>query len=160
MAFLIMQASGETQTFGLFFHGLICNFHRIITFPLDFSDIFLYDIVTDYLIGGDHMAHYPFSERPDLLVLTCTHVLEGGDVTVVCHHFNDNTWEFICGGTHTEEDAIVLSVGELCEMDPTLNLVCDLPVGGAATRQSRSHAWEFGRIEGEEFYPAASSRMQ
>ena len=55
------------------------------------------------------MAHYPFSERKDLLVLTCTHVLEGADITMVCHHFDDNTWEFICDGQHTEEEAIVLS---------------------------------------------------
>lgn len=105
------------------------------------------------------MAHYPFTDRPDLLVLTCTHVLEGADITMVCHHFDDNTWEFICDGQHTEEEAIVLSIGELCETDPSLHLVCDLPVGAAATRKSRAHAWQFGRIGGEKYYPAADSRM-
>ena len=105
------------------------------------------------------MAHFPFTERPDVLVLTCTHVLEGGDVKLVCHHFDDNTWEFMCGGEHTEEDAIVMSVGELCEMDASLNLLCDLPVGAAASRRSRQHAWQRGRISGEDFYPAADSRM-
>lgn len=105
------------------------------------------------------MSHFPFTDRPDLLVLTCTHVLCGGDVTLVCHHFNDNAWEFVCGGTHTEEDAVVLSVGELCTDDPTLHLVCDLPVGACAQRESRRHAWRFGRIAGEDFYPAAEQRM-
>lgn len=107
------------------------------------------------------MAHYPFSKRPDLLVLTCTHVVEEGkDITMVCHHFDDNTWEFICDGAHTsEEEAIVLSIGELCEMDPSLNLLSDLPVGACASRKSRAHAWEYGRIAGEDFYPAAESRM-
>ena len=106
------------------------------------------------------MKHYPFTDRPDLLVLTCTHVLEGADITLVCHHFNDNTWEFVCDGSHSEDEAIVLSIGELCGMDPSLHLVCDRPVGAAASRKSRAHAWQFGRISGEDFYPAADSRMQ
>ena len=101
------------------------------------------------------MADYPFSERSGLLVLTCTHILGGCDCTLVCHHFDDNTWEFTCGEQHTEEDAVVMSVGELCDMDPSLHLVCDLPVGGAASRPSRAHAWKFGRISGEDYYPAS-----
>ncbi|MCQ2417104.1 MAG: hypothetical protein MJ071_04750 [Oscillospiraceae bacterium] len=106
------------------------------------------------------MAHFPFSERPDLLVLTCTHILEGSDIKLVCHHFDDNTWEFMCGASHTEEDAIVLSVGELCAEDPSLNLLCDMPVGAAASREDKQHAWQIGRIQGEDFYPAAESRMK
>lgn len=105
------------------------------------------------------MAHFPFSKRPDLLVLTCTHVLSGGDVTLVCHHFDDNSWEFLCGCEHTEEEAVVLTVGELCEMDSTLHLLSDLPVGGCAQRKNRAHAWQRGRIAGEDFYPAAENRM-
>ena len=106
------------------------------------------------------MAHYPFSDRPDMLVFTCIHVLEEGKpVTLVCHHFDDNAWEFLCDGTHNDEDALVISVGELCEQDPTLALLCDLPVGGCAIRESIAHAWRFGRIDGENFYPAAESRM-
>ena len=106
------------------------------------------------------MAFYPFTEKPHLLVLTCTHVLGGDDVKLVCHHFNDGSWEFLCGGQHTEDDAIVLSVGELCEFDPTLHLLCDLPVGACAQRKSKAHAWERGRIAGEDFYPAANGRME
>lgn len=105
------------------------------------------------------MAHFPFSERPDLLVLTCTHVLSGADVTLCCHHFSDNSWEFVCGCQHTEENAIVLSIAELCELDPTLNLLSDLPVGACAARKSRAYAWQKGRIAGEDFYPAAASRL-
>ncbi len=106
------------------------------------------------------MQHFPFSERQHLLVLTCTHVLDGADITLCCHHFSDNAWEFVCGGNHTEEEAIVLSIGELCEMDPTLHLLSDLPVGACAVRKSRAHAWQRGRIAGEDFYPAAESRMR
>lgn len=106
------------------------------------------------------MAHYPFHARPDMLVFTCIHVLEeGAPVTTVCHHFDDNAWEFLCDCPHTDEDALVISIGELCQHDPTLALLCDLPVGGAAVRKSKAHAWEYGRIEGEKFYPAAESRM-
>lgn len=72
------------------------------------------------------MAHYPFTDRPHLLVLTCTHVLTGSDITLVCHHFSDASWEFVCGGQHTEEDAIVMSVGELCDSDPTHGSAAEL----------------------------------
>ncbi len=106
------------------------------------------------------MAHYPFTDRPDLLVLTCSHVLDdGATVTKVCHHWNDNAWEFVCDGAHTDEEAVVVSIAELCEIDPSLHLLCDLPVGGCAVRKSKSHAWEYGRIDGEDFYDAAATRM-
>lgn len=106
------------------------------------------------------MAHYPFSERPDMLVFTCAHFLDGkADITKVCHHWNDNMWEFVCDGEHTDEDAVVMSVGELCELDSTLGLLCDLPVGACAVRKSKAFAWEYGRIDGEDFYDAAASRM-
>ncbi|MBR6761374.1 MAG: hypothetical protein IKM30_05000 [Oscillospiraceae bacterium] len=107
------------------------------------------------------MAHFPFSERPDLLVFTCTHVLEEGrPVTLVCHHFSDNAWEFLCDCAHTDEEALVISIGELCKMDPALHLLSDLPVGACAVRESPAHAWQYGRIDGEDFYPAAESRMK
>lgn len=106
------------------------------------------------------MAHYPFTDRPDLLVLTCTHVVEeGAPVSTVCHHFDDNSWEFVCADAHSDADAVVISVGELCALDPSLHLLCDLPVGACAIRKSRAHAWEYGRIDGEDFYDAAKTRM-
>lgn len=106
------------------------------------------------------MPHYPFDKRADMLVFTCAHVLDGeADITMVCHHFDDNVWEFLCPGEHTDDDAVVTTVGELLALDPSLKLLSDLPVGACATRKSRAYAWEYGRIGGEDFYPAAEKRM-
>jgi hypothetical protein len=100
------------------------------------------------------MAYYPFSERKNLLVFTCTHILDGEkNINLVTHHFDDNSWEFLCGEAHKDEDAVIISIDEICNIDKSIEKLCDLPVGYCATRKNITSKWIKSRIPGEKAYP-------
>lgn len=99
------------------------------------------------------MQYFPFSERRELLVFCCTHILDGDEyVCLVNHHFDDNNWVFLCNCEHTDLDAVIVSIGELCDVDSSLEELCDLPVGHCAVRTDKNAPWEISRIPGEKYY--------
>ena len=107
------------------------------------------------------MAYYPFSERKDTLVFTCTHILDGlSPVRLVTHHFDDGSWQFLCGEEgHGPADAVIITLGELLELDPELEKLSDLPVGCCAMRKDADAAWEYGKLADEKWYPSSATRM-
>ncbi|MBE6841906.1 MAG: hypothetical protein E7510_03630 [Ruminococcus sp.] len=105
------------------------------------------------------MSYYPFSERSGMLVFTCTHVLEDNKpITFVTHHFDDNNWQFSCSSTHTDADAVIITIGELCELDPSLEELCDMPVGHFAKRKNKNAKWIIARLPDEKAYVKANQQ--
>lgn len=106
------------------------------------------------------MAYFPFYERPDLLVFTCTHVLDGeAPVSFVAHHFDDGSWEFLCGAVHKSEDAVITGVMELVHLDKSLAKLCDLPVGCCAQR-TEDGGWCYSVLPGERIYPGTMDALK
>lgn len=107
------------------------------------------------------MAYFPFSERRDTFAFTCTHILDGeGEIRLVTHHFDDGSYEFLCGEEgHEAAHAVIITIGELLDLDPSIGLVSDLPVGCCAVRKDKSSPWEFSKLADEQRYPASQGRM-
>lgn len=100
------------------------------------------------------MAYYPFSQKPGLLVFTCSHILEDNKpITFVTHHFDDNNWQFLCNCKHQDIDAVIISIGEICEIDPGVEELCDMPVGCFAQRKNKNAKWKIGKLPDENSYP-------
>lgn len=100
------------------------------------------------------MQYFPFSKKPELLVFTCTHILEDEKpITFVTHHFDDNNWQFLCNCQHEDIHAVIISITELCALDPSIEELCDLPVGHYAQRKNKNAKWQTGRLPDEESYP-------
>ena len=106
------------------------------------------------------MAYFPFSERRDTFAFTCTHILDGeGEIRLVTHHFDDGSYEFLCGEEgHEAAHAVIITIGELLDLDPSIGLVSDLPVGCCAVRKDKSSPWEFSKLADEQWYPASQGR--
>ena len=63
---------------------------------------------------------FPFADAPNTACFTCRHVLEENrPIRRVCHD-EDGYWQFLCGGSHTEEDARVVSLAFVWEMDESV----------------------------------------
>ena len=107
------------------------------------------------------MAYFPFSERRDTFAFTCTHILDGeGEIRLVTHHFDDGSYEFLCGEEgHEAAHAVIITIGELLDLDPSIGLVSDLPVGCCAVRKDKRSPWEFSKLADEQWYPASQGRM-
>ncbi len=107
------------------------------------------------------MHYYPFSEHPEKLVFTCCHFLEGEKpLTFAAHHFDDNNWQFLCSEHHADTDAVIITIGELLELDPSIEELCDLPVGYLATRKNKNAKWISSRIPNENAYSVNTNQQK
>lgn len=74
-------------------------------------------------------------------VISCCHVEAGAPVRYVFHDA-DGDWQFLCGfDDHTEEDAVVLTLDELLDLDDTLAEVLEMPPQHGASRELESDPW-------------------
>ena len=96
--------------------------------------------VVDRLIS---VSDYQFEQPCDTACITCSHVLnDGAPVLFVTHDADDGGWQFLCGAEHDIEDATVIGMGSVIDLDPTLNGLHDMPEGYGATRDALGARWE------------------
>lgn len=89
---------------------------------------------------------WPFDDSPDEEVVTLDRiVLDGAPVLLVAHE--DDGWQFLDGEHVFEDDGVVVYLGDMVQIDPTLADLASLPVGWHARRASVDDPWEMA--EGE-----------
>ena len=86
---------------------------------------------------------FPFNEPENLAVFTCVHVLErGADICYVTHDEDDGGWQFMCGESHDESDARIVSLQEIFDRDPSVGVLSQMPLGCGAVRENRESPWK------------------
>lgn len=86
---------------------------------------------------------FPFNEPENLAVFTCVHVLEdGADICYVTHDEDDGSWQFLCGQSHDESDARVVSLKNIVELDPSVGALSGMPEGCGAVRGGKASQWK------------------
>ena len=69
-------------------------------------------------------------------------VKERKAILFVTHDADDGAWQFHSGDIARDEDAMLLALSEIVEIDPTIAELADLPVGYKASRASLSSSWK------------------
>jgi hypothetical protein len=89
------------------------------------------------------ISPWPFEDRKDTAVFTSKAILNGSDwIYYVTHDSDDGAWQFHpYGGLTPEQDAVVVSLGSIVDMDSSILALADLPRGWHAWRESRSATW-------------------
>lgn len=86
---------------------------------------------------------FPFQESENVAVFTCVHVLENGaDICCVTHDADDGSWQFLCGQSHTEDEARVVSLKNILELDSSIATLANMPLGCGAFRENKSSQWK------------------
>ena len=86
--------------------------------------------------------NFPFNEPQNTAVITCCHIIDGNsDILFVSHDGNDGMWQFLCGETHIQEEARVVSLNEIFMLDNTLAALANLPCGYVAERIDKATDW-------------------
>ena len=86
-------------------------------------------------------APFPFSQDPNTIVFTCCHVLEEGNPILYVTHDSNEDWQFLCGKSHTTEDARLISLQELYNLDKSVGALADLKPGQKAERSAANSKW-------------------
>jgi hypothetical protein len=94
------------------------------------------------------MADWPFDEPEETEVIALRRVLRGDcPLLLVTHDEDDGSWQFLDGEHVFEEDAAVVCLGEMVQLDPSVGALADLPAGWYAWRSDPDQPWQ--RAEGE-----------
>ena len=72
---------------------------------------------------------FPFSAAPDTMCFTCCHVQNDNKPILYISHDEDGYWQFLCGKNHTENEARMVSLAEILEIDKSVAKFADLKLG-------------------------------
>lgn len=88
-------------------------------------------------------AKFYFAECKHTLCITCTHVLsKQSPILFVTHDREDSMWQFLCGEhAHQEDEATLVSLREITEIDTTVNELHKMPNGFGAERNKVGDTW-------------------
>lgn len=59
----------------------------------------------------------------------------------ISHDADDHGWQFLDGGVISMQDAMLVSLTEIVELDPSMLAVADLDPGWTATRSTPHASW-------------------
>ena len=85
---------------------------------------------------------FPFNEPENTATITCCHIVEKtADILFVSHDEDDGMWQFLCGGSHMQEDAKIVSLSEIFMLDNSVSELSNMPCGYIAQRKSKDSKW-------------------
>lgn len=85
--------------------------------------------------------NFPFEDEPNTATFICDHVMNKQRPILYGSHDEDGYWQFLCGDRHTEEQAKIVSLKYVYDLDPSIGALADLPYGKSAYRNSIDENW-------------------
>ena len=86
---------------------------------------------------------WPFDDPVHLGVITVRRVLEEGrPILHVSHDVSDGSWQFLTGDDVDVDEAKLVGLRKIVELDPSLVELADLPLGWEAERSAPGAPWE------------------
>lgn len=85
---------------------------------------------------------YKFLDDKNTIAITTKKIVSGqSDILLVSHDEDDGMWEFLDGEDVCEENAVVVSMFEMSQIDESINELYDLPLGWIAYRENKTTEW-------------------
>lgn len=86
---------------------------------------------------------WTFTDEPDVMVITTKNIVSNKKpILSVWHDADDGMWQFLDGTDVNEEDAMMISLAEIVNIDNTVNEVSDLQLGWVAWREQKGSDWK------------------
>ena len=90
-------------------------------------------------------ATWQFNDPPNVAVIVNRKIIFEGDwIAYVSHDLDDGCWQFhTCQSEPVrEEDAMLVSLKNIVDRDPSINALSELPLGWHAWRDSHDSEWQ------------------
>ena len=88
------------------------------------------------------LADWPFPDVVNTASFTTDGVLNNGRPILTVSHDEDGDWQFLCDTPDDNRKGLLVCLGCMLELDPSLVLVADLPQGWVAWRDSPGGPWQ------------------
>lgn len=86
-----------------------------------------------------------FAEPPNMAVIANRKIISSGEwIAYVSHDSDDGAWQFhvISSDSVNENDAVLVSLQEIVNIDHSITILADLPLGWCAWRNSKDDDWK------------------
>jgi hypothetical protein len=88
-----------------------------------------------------------FAEPHNVAVITTSGIIKRKyPILYVSHDADDGSWQFHSGAEINIEEAKVISLSEIIELDKSLLALADLPLGWIAIRISPDSFWQYSKL--------------
>ena len=84
---------------------------------------------------------FPFADAPNTATFTCCHVLNKERPILHVSHDEDGYWQFLCGAEHSEEEARIVSLLEILQLDPGVSDLAQMERGCYAESNDENSPW-------------------
>lgn len=85
---------------------------------------------------------FPFYDAPNTATITCCHILGNGEpILYVSHDEDDGMWQFLCGKAHETDEAKLVSLKSVFDLDNSVGILKDMPCGYYAERKAQDDEW-------------------
>lgn len=72
---------------------------------------------------------FPFYDSPDTAAIICCHIMENQTpILYVSHDEDDGMWQFLCGEAHGIDDAKLVSLKWVFDLDNSVSALKDMPI--------------------------------
>jgi hypothetical protein len=86
---------------------------------------------------------YKFEDPENTACIVCNHVLSKERPILYVAHDEEADWQFLCGqDDHTEENAKIISLKQVTELDQTVNDLYEMPIKVGAERKTVKDKWQ------------------
>jgi len=107
-------------------------------------------VLLEFVANGRERMQWKFPDPPNVAVITSRGVVFGGDwIAHVSHDVSDGGWQFHSTKPLNENDAAIIGLQEIAELDPSIAELADLPLGWRAWRDSQTSPWQRKASESE-----------
>lgn len=88
------------------------------------------------------LEKWEFKEPQNTVVITTNNIIQGdSEILYVFHDEDDGIWQFLDNSICSEENARIIALKEIVELDNSTSLISDLPLGYMAYRLSKNSEW-------------------
>jgi hypothetical protein len=88
------------------------------------------------------MTGWPFTDPLNVATVTVRQIMDRQrPILLVCHDEEDGRWQFLTGDEVRMEDALLVTLHSVVELDSSLFELADLPAGWTARREHPRARW-------------------
>jgi len=86
--------------------------------------------------------NWVFSDDPNVMVVTTEHIVKGKkNILIVYHDADDGIWQFLDDSEINDNDAMIISLEEMINIDDSIEEISNLPLGYVAWRKQKGTNW-------------------
>ena len=90
---------------------------------------------------------WTFDQAENVACFTLRQIIEdGASVLLVVHDLEDHDWQFLTGAEISMDDALLVSMRQIVDHDPSLLEIGSMPPGFQATRNAVGSEWHIAPV--------------